>query len=1255
MDGSSQEWLQWQQDYAQWQVQYGQQYEMMQQNIGQIPHQTNDFGFQPRGGRGGRGGGIRGGRGRGGQQQQQWSPGGGPNQRGRGWNNSPQNMRRGGANNTGQWGGKNQQNENSWQKPQSDVSWGNQPQQQQWGAQASNVVNQPQPHNQQLFNTRGRGRGGTPRGGGFGKQQELPGPGAAVVVPPQAMLELSRQPPPPPPPQEEPLVPPIPSLIQKITQQSAVEAKEEMSEAEKEFDLQFKNWEEQFNSWKEENKQHPDRQQYEEYERKMEKFREQLLSRREQMKKKREAETKASLNVTPSTSMVNAELAAFTANWEKGPAEDPKPKVNTIQETLKQMANYRPVTGAMPSSIPGLDVDATAKEETLQPPGTEPVENPKPNVPVKEAPTPPSPQAGFVPPANRVNQGHQANNPLPPGHLTGNQPGPLAGNQPSPTARNQPNPMAANQRGPITVNQHSPMGRNQPGPMAENQHSPMAGNKLGPMAGNQPGNMGRNEFTAMGRNQPGPIGGNQLGPMAENQRGPMAGNQPGNMGRNEFTAIGRNQPGPMGRNQPGPMARNQPGPSQGAPFHLNNFRQEQNFFEDDFMDDNQEMAAMHERFSEDSNDGRKNGRSEVDDVGTLPPDFNPWIDLDSDEELPPYMYDQSLSKLAPSEKQQWQGSQGNFQDQGPPRGDFGPPSGDLGPPREDFGPPRGDFGPPRGDFGPPRGDFGPPRGDFGPPRGDFGPSRGDFGPNRMDFGPPRGNFGPQGDAGLRPNDQNQRWNVIRGHDIDDRGRDVDDRLLPQGDNRGPFKPYQEEMFRPDQRPGHGGPPLPSRVEEVDEYKAKTVIEYDHKELNVMTPAMTPATPVDANKKKRVFKAPVKIYDYCHSSESEPAIHTPDPFEYDRTQYVKWEEEERRRHERDRERERWIQEDRRRYSRHRDWDRDRAGRERGEKSDSFPDRDIQRSRDRSEHRYREDRPEKTQDRDERENSSESRPERHPSPKQSRNSRSTNSHSSNQESSSKSSGPPQKIFNIPDEAEKSCIEELLCLPGRVQRPSKFAIFMRGLPGSGKSHVAKLIKDKEVENGGNAPRILNLDDYFMVEVETEVQDPETNRKIKSKEMKYEYEAEMEEAYRQSLVKAFRKTIDEGFFPIIVVDCVNDKVKHFEEMWHYASSKGVKTFVAELPEEASVCAARNEHGRTLQQIEQIAAKWEPTPPNFNKLDVKGLLNNTNTAIEVETEEVSDNEDGTEDIEADDQFSTSWMASRSGPPTGRPPQWKIG
>ena len=36
-----------------------------------------------------------------------------------------------------------------------------------------------------------------------------------------------------------------------------------------------------------------------------------------------------------------------------------------------------------------------------------------------------------------------------------------------------------------------------------------------------------------------------------------------------------------------------------------------------------------------------------------------------------------------------------------------------------------------------------------------------------------------------------------------------------------------------------------------------------------------------------------------------------------------------------------------------------------------------------------------------------------------------------------------------------------------------------GSGKSYLAKILHDLEVENGGDAPRIHSMDDYFMTEV--------------------------------------------------------------------------------------------------------------------------------------------------------------------------------
>ena len=49
-------------------------------------------------------------------------------------------------------------------------------------------------------------------------------------------------------------------------------------------------------------------------------------------------------------------------------------------------------------------------------------------------------------------------------------------------------------------------------------------------------------------------------------------------------------------------------------------------------------------------------------------------------------------------------------------------------------------------------------------------------------------------------------------------------------------------------------------------------------------------------------------------------------------------------------------------------------------------------------------------------------------------------------------------------------------RDRRPAKIAVIMRGLPGSGKTFIAKALRDLEVSHGGEAPRIHALDDYFV-----------------------------------------------------------------------------------------------------------------------------------------------------------------------------------
>ena len=56
-----------------------------------------------------------------------------------------------------------------------------------------------------------------------------------------------------------------------------------------------------------------------------------------------------------------------------------------------------------------------------------------------------------------------------------------------------------------------------------------------------------------------------------------------------------------------------------------------------------------------------------------------------------------------------------------------------------------------------------------------------------------------------------------------------------------------------------------------------------------------------------------------------------------------------------------------------------------------------------------------------------------------------------------------------------EDLTQPPGRFFRPPKLVVIMRGLPGSGKTHIARALKTTETEQGSEAPRILSLDDYF------------------------------------------------------------------------------------------------------------------------------------------------------------------------------------
>ncbi|KAD6119353.1 hypothetical protein E3N88_10624 [Mikania micrantha] len=188
-----------------------------------------------------------------------------------------------------------------------------------------------------------------------------------------------------------------------------------------------------------------------------------------------------------------------------------------------------------------------------------------------------------------------------------------------------------------------------------------------------------------------------------------------------------------------------------------------------------------------------------------------------------------------------------------------------------------------------------------------------------------------------------------------------------------------------------------------------------------------------------------------------------------------------------------------------------------------------------------------------------------------------------------------------------------PHRATRPDHFVIILRGLPGSsGKSYMAKFLRDIEVENGGEAPRIHSMDEYFMIEVEKE-DDSEVSkssgsvrgkRQVMKTVMEYCYEPEMEEAYRASMLKAFKKTLDEGVYSFIIVDDRNLRVADFAQFWATAKRSGYDVYLVEAPYKDPVgCAARNVHNFTLPDIQKMARQWEEAPPLYLKMDIKSLL----------------------------------------------------
>eukprot|EP00897_Mesotaenium_endlicherianum_P007189 jgi/Mesen1/6499/ME000332S05501 len=184
-----------------------------------------------------------------------------------------------------------------------------------------------------------------------------------------------------------------------------------------------------------------------------------------------------------------------------------------------------------------------------------------------------------------------------------------------------------------------------------------------------------------------------------------------------------------------------------------------------------------------------------------------------------------------------------------------------------------------------------------------------------------------------------------------------------------------------------------------------------------------------------------------------------------------------------------------------------------------------------------------------------------------------------------------------------------PGRFSRPERFVVILRGLPGSGKSHLARALRDVEERQsrkrrGGDAAATPVGPCYV-------------------------YDPAMEEVYRASMLKAFRKTLDEGRFPFIIA--------------------GYEVYVLEPAASAnpSACAARNVHGFSTRQVADMAAVWEPLPSHYLQLDVSALFREDVLDAADITEVEMDADDMQEDAEEHDATCRT-DGSRAGGPVGR-------
>jgi predicted kinase len=184
-----------------------------------------------------------------------------------------------------------------------------------------------------------------------------------------------------------------------------------------------------------------------------------------------------------------------------------------------------------------------------------------------------------------------------------------------------------------------------------------------------------------------------------------------------------------------------------------------------------------------------------------------------------------------------------------------------------------------------------------------------------------------------------------------------------------------------------------------------------------------------------------------------------------------------------------------------------------------------------------------------------------------------------------------FNRSNHPNVRNIRDFLWLPGRLNRPPKILIILRGAAGSGKSHLTQLIKRKETEMGGDL-KIISINRYFEVDNEDE-EDRDPNSV-----------SQMTEIYLQQMVKMLKKPETTNFYNLIVIDAENCDLSSYSQFYQAGSAMGFAMFTIELHQDIEICQQQNVNKKSLTEIRRETAKLENsrTPAGHTLLNATEL-----------------------------------------------------